>query len=174
MDLWRAPFLENVNLGHLRWVSGTTCSTLEMVIHIKEEHFIPGRLSQQNVTLAHLLPHNVLAGVPGHVAGLCQTSASLGRGHKASAGAPPCVPTAPAAPGDRFYLFISIRNLWQRLGHLGAAKHLIGAVPAARPAAMVGPHPHCQPKAQSAAGNPRLSPRMLCWVVAVFDTFTVF
>lgn len=111
MDLWRAPFLENVNLGHLRWVSGTTCSTLEMVIHIKEEHFIPGRLSQQNVTLAHLLPHNVLAGVPGHVAGLCQTSASLGRGHKASAGAPPCVPTAPAAPGDRFYLFISIRNL---------------------------------------------------------------
>lgn len=58
MDLWRAPFLENVNLGHLRWVSGTTCSTLEMVIHIKEEHFIPGRPSQQNVTLAHLLPHS--------------------------------------------------------------------------------------------------------------------
>lgn len=84
---------------------------LETVIHIEEEHFIPDQPSQQNVTLAHLLPHDVLAGVPEHVAGLCRISASLGRGHEASAGAPSCATTAPTAPGDLYYLFLLIRNL---------------------------------------------------------------
>lgn len=77
----------------------------QTVIHTEEEHFIPDRPSQHNVTLAHLLPHDVLAWAPGRVAGLCQTSASLGRGHEASAGAPSVPPLLLQLPVTAFIYF---------------------------------------------------------------------
>lgn len=117
--------------------------------------------------------------------GSAPASASPPREREALAGASPCTLCCwNSSPGTGFLsFFFSVRNLWQRLGHLGTAESC--AVGLCHPERSVVRHPAwlrpsrprlrpASPRPDPQQGNPKLSPRKLCWVVAGFDMFTVF